>query len=274
MTILITGANGQLGRAIADTLRQHNVAFIALPKHELDISSLEAAVQTLNLVHPTVIINCAAYTAVDKAEQEPALCHLINQRGVDNLAKYCKKNHVLLVHFSTDFVFDGKKNTAYTEQDTPNPLNVYGKSKLAGERAIINSGCSYYIIRTSWLYGDLGQNFKTTMLKLARLATPVKVVADQKGTPTLVNNLAKVVYHIVSKIASPSALPCGLYHYSDDITMSWYELAIAIFRQENIVIETIPILSSQFNSMAKRPAYSALNSFRLKQWLEYTDKKS
>lgn len=270
MTILITGANGQLGRSIANTLKQHNIAFIALPKHELDISNVEATFRIFNILQPTVIINCAAYTAVDKAEQETALCHLINQQAVDNLAKYCKKNHVLLVHFSTDFVFDGKKNTAYTEQDTPNPLNVYGKSKLAGETAIINSGCNYYIIRTSWLYSDLGQNFKTTMLKLARLATPVKVVTDQIGTPTLVNNLARVVYYIVSHKALPSALPYGLYHYSDDIPMSWHELAIAIFKQESIVIETIPILSSQFNSVAKRPAYSALSSVKLKQWLEDT----
>ena len=267
MTILITGAAGQLAQALITALQKQPVRVIALTRQQLDITDTLQLSQVLRTQQPTIVINCAAFTAVDKAEIDQAQCALLNATAVKNLANCCKAQQITLIHFSTDYVFAGDKNSAYTEQDCPKPINHYGKTKLDGERAITQSGCRHYIIRTSWLYSHIGRNFYTTMLSLARTNQLIRVVNDQIGTPTLARNLAVVVSHIVTHSHLPSALPFGLYHYSDGVIMSWYEFAAHIFEEAQLTANLSAISSADYQSLARRPLFSALNSSVLTHWL-------
>ncbi|MCF4009268.1 dTDP-4-dehydrorhamnose reductase [Rheinheimera sp. UJ63] len=265
--ILLTGANGQLGKAIAAELLAANMAFVATNRDELDITNQAALSAFLHQLNPTIIINCAAYTAVDQAETDSASCFAVNELAVKALAEYCYKTECVLIHFSTDYVFDGTSSKPYEEQDKPKPLNQYGKSKLAGELAIQQIACRHYIIRTSWLYSYSGKNFYTTMQKLAQGSKPVKVVNDQLGAPTHAAHLAAEVVTIIQQHQSEQALPFGLYHYCDEQYQSWFEFAQQIFKAQQSTTELQPISSQEYAAAAARPANSCLNSQRLKQWL-------
>lgn len=265
MSILITGAAGQLGQHLCKALQNAGLKYTAANRQQLDICQHGQLTAIINTLRPTIIINCAAYTAVDLAETEPALCEAINHHAVANLAASCQQRNILLIHFSTDYVFDGTKLSRYTELDAPNPLNQYGKTKLAGEIAIRQSQCRHYIIRTSWLYSEIGRNFYTTMQQLSQQRQPVKVVTDQTGTPTHAAMLAGIIV----KLIQPPLIPFGTYHCAGDDIMSWYQFAQRIFKQQASDTQLLPIFSNEYPSAATRPTNSALSSKKLSTRLRY-----
>ena len=210
-------------------------------------------------------MNCAAYTNVDKAEDESEIADLINHIGVKNLAESCKERDGFLIHISTDYVFDGTKNTPYTETDETSPLGVYGETKLRGENAIINSGCEFVIIRTSWLYSSFGNNFLKTMQRLTAEKESLKVVFDQVGTPTYAGDLANVIYTIIQK-EEPS-INNQIYHYSNEGVCSWYDFAVAINEAFGHNCNIKPCHSNEFPSKVTRPSFSVLDKTKLKNAL-------
>lgn len=220
--VLVTGVNGQLGLAIQAAANNYpELSFVFTGKQDLDVTN-EAQVHAFFKANAIdVCINAAAYTDVDKAEEETAAAYLLNETAPRLLAEACKAHNVFLVHISTDYVFDGTKGSAYTTEDTPNPVNVYGASKLAGEKAIIDVGGEYCIVRTSWLYSEFGNNFQTKILEKAKTAPYLEVVNDLYGTPTYAPNL---VLFLLNKITK-SAFTSNMEHFADGISMSWYDLA-------------------------------------------------
>ncbi|AUS05206.1 dTDP-4-dehydrorhamnose reductase [Pseudotamlana carrageenivorans] len=261
MNILVTGSNGQLASCIKDLEdRYKELNFIYTDSTSLDICDLE---QLKSFFQDNYCldycINCAAYTAVDKAETEIEKAFKVNAEGAKNLALVCQENQVVLLHVSTDFVFDGQKTTPYTEDDTPNPISVYGASKLQGEVEIQKLLKEHFIIRTSWLYSKHGNNFMKTMLRLAETRDEISVVSDQKGTPTYAGDLAGVLLEIISSKSSAF----GLYHYSNEGEVSWYDFAKAIFEYSNLDIRLNAIPTKSYPTPAKRPEYSALEKRKL-----------
>lgn len=260
--ILVTGANGQLGQALKKNAKSPNSL------HFTDSSSFNITNKTqmkavFEKVQPKVIINTAAYTQVDKAETEAEQAFHLNANAVKNLSELCVKYNCALLHISTDYVFDGKQTAPYKETDAPNPITVYGKSKLAGEQAILESGLqNYVIIRTSWLYSEFGHNFYKTMLRLAESHTELKVVNDQRGCPTNANELAKALLVVASKINSENS---GVYHYSNEGETTWFGFAKAIFEKYNDAVNVHPVSTSEFPTKAQRPAYSVLDSTKIKK---------
>jgi dTDP-4-dehydrorhamnose reductase len=222
-TVLLTGANGQLGLAIqAATTDFPELKFVFAGKAELDITNEKEIAAFFENNQLDYCINAAAYTDVDKAEEEPQAAYLLNETAPRLLAEACKKHGVFLIHISTDYVFDGTKGTAYTTEDTPNPINLYGASKLAGEKAIGAVRGDYCIVRTSWLYSEYGNNFQTKILEKAKTQPFLEVVCDLYGTPTYAPNL---VVFLLNKITK-SAFASNMEHFSDGKTMSWYESAV------------------------------------------------
>ena len=230
--VLVTGAKGQLGLAIQAYANNYpELSFVFTGKQDLDVTN-EAQVHAFFKANAIdVCINAAAYTDVDKAEEEPQAAYLLNETAPRLLAKACKAYNVFLVHISTDYVFDGSKGSAYTTEDTSNPINVYGASKLAGEKAIANVCGEYCVVRTSWLYSEFGNNFQTTLLEKAKTAPYLEVVSDLHGTPTYAPNL---VVFLLNKIHK-SAFASNMEHFSDTKTMSWHELAEKIVGEGTIV---------------------------------------
>lgn len=255
--ILVTGASGQLGSELQAIAGQYDYVFHFKSSKDLDITNYELFEQFVLDHHINVIINCAAYTAVDKAETEPELANAINHLAVKNMAEVAKAQQIKLVHISTDYVFDGTNHKPYVETDTPNPKSVYGQTKLQGELAMqhINPANSI-IIRTSWVYSKYGNNFVKTMLRLAETRDEISVVLDQIGTPTNAADLAKVILSILPQIKSKTL---ELFHYSNEGVCSWYDFAKAIFELEELSIKTKPIESSKYPTPTKRPFYSVLN---------------
>lgn len=260
--ILVTGANGQLGQALKKNAKSPNSL------HFTDSSSFNITNKTqmkavFEKVQPKVIINTAAYTQVDKAETETDQAFHINSDAVKNLSELCGKYKCALIHLSTDYVFDGKQTTPYKETDTTNPITVYGKSKRAGEQAIFDSGLkNFAIIRTSWLYSEFGQNFYKTMLRLAESHSEIKVVNDQRGCPTNANELAKALLEVALKINSENS---GVYHYSNEGETTWFGFAKAIFHKYNYAVNVHPVSTSEFPTKAQRPAYSVLDTTKIKK---------
>ena len=253
-TVLVTGANGQLGLAIRAVAQNHpELTFVFTSKTELDVTSEKHIATFFEKNKLDYCINCAAYTNVDKAEEEPQAAYLLNETAPRLLAESCKKHNVFLIHISTDYVFDGTKGSAYTIEDTPNPINVYGASKLAGEKAIAAVGGKYCIVRTSWLYSEYGNNFQTKILEKAKTQPFLEVVCDLYGTPTYAPNL---VVFLLNKITK-SAFASTTEHFSDVKTMSWYGLANQIIDKEITVNKKTAIL---LNLKAKRPFNSSLSS--------------
>ena len=204
-------------------------------------------------------INCAAYTAVDKAEDEPELAELINVLGVKNLAEICKTNDTKLIHISTDFVFDGNSKEPYKENDTTNPISVYGKTKLEGENVLKTILNEHYIVRTSWVYSQFGNNFVKTMLRLCKTKSELGVVSDQIGSPTYAVDLAKVLI----KIITFANLKYGTYHFSGNAKISWYNFAVQVFKVRNINILVNPLKTTEYPTKAVRPIYSVLDNTKL-----------
>mgnify|MGYP001475668180 CR=1 FL=1 len=252
-TVLVTGANGQLGLAIqAGTTDFPELKFVFAGKAELNITNEKEIAAFFENNQLDYCINAAAYTDVDKAEEEPQAAYSLNETAPRLLAEACKKRGVFLVHISTDYVFDGTKGTAYTTEDTPNPINVYGASKLAGEKAIAAVGGDYCIVRTSWLYSKYGNNFQTKILEKAKTQPFLEVVCDLYGTPTYAPNL--VVFLLIKIVKS--AFISNTEHFSDGKTMSWHDLAK---QQTAVVIKKTTVAT--LNLKAKRPKDSTLTSF-------------
>ena len=260
--ILVTGANGQLGSEIKVLSSQKSNYFFT-DVTELDITDLEKVRDLVNRNRVEVIINCAAYTNVDKAEDDKATANLINHQAVRNLAVVCKEVGATFVHISTDYVFDGTKNTPYTEEDATLPQGVYAKSKLAGEQAVVNSGCDYVIIRTSWMYSSFGTNFAKTMRRLTAEKDTLNVVFDQVGTPTYAADLAKTIVEIIEKGQYKGN--AGIYHFSNEGVCSWYDFAIEIRNLSGNVCDIKPCHSDEFPSKVKRPNYSVLDKTKIKK---------
>jgi dTDP-4-dehydrorhamnose reductase len=268
MVILVTGANGQLGQALQSISGTClGIDFVFCPSSALDITSLEHCQLVFSTYRPNFCINAAAYTAVDKAESEPEKAHLINAVGAENLAKVCKENDTVLIHISTDFIFDGTLNRPYLETDLPNPTGVYGLTKLQGEQAIQANWQKHYIIRTSWVYSQYGTNFLKTMLRLAAERDQLSVVSDQIGTPTNAIDLAEALIKIVDyyNAEKSSASNYGIYNFSNEGYSSWYDFANEIFHQKGISIDLKPIPTLAYPTPAKRPAYSVLDKSKIKR---------
>jgi len=266
MKILLTGCAGQLGRELKRSLACLGEV-IACDRSQLDLARADPLRAALRSIAPAVIINAAAYTAVDKAEAEPGLADTINSLAPGILAEEARRLDALLIHYSTDYVFDGSKATAYTEGDAPAPLSAYGRSKLGGERAIAAAGGRHLIFRTSWVYGLHGANFMKTMLRLARERNELRVVGDQVGAPTWTRHLADATSHVLAR----KDIPDGLYHLAAAGETSWHGYAEAIFGEalRAGLLENIPVVnriaSADFPLPAARPANSRLDCSRFRR---------
>jgi dTDP-4-dehydrorhamnose reductase len=262
MVVLVTGAHGQLGQSLQFIAGNYpSIQFVFCSSSDLDIAKKENCQTVFTKHKPNYCINAAAYTAVDKAESEPEKAHLINVVGAKNLAEVCNESNCILLHISTDFVFDGSKTTPYTEEDIPNPTGVYGQTKLDGEKAIQETFDQYFIIRTSWVYSQFGNNFMKTMLRLASERDSLSVVNDQIGTPTNAVDLADTLAKII--ISNQKAF--GIYNFSNEGECSWYDFAKKIFDINNITINLQPIPTSDYPTPAKRPQYSVLDKSKIKK---------
>lgn len=266
MNILITGADGQLGseiKELSDGIT--GWTFFFTDADSLDITSEMETETFFQRVQPDIVINCAAYTNVDKAESEPETAERINSEAAGILARMALKYHSQLIHISTDYVFDGHLCSPYIETDLENPQNSYGKSKLAGEKIILKENSDSVIIRTSWLYSSYGNNFVKTMLKLGRDCNNVKVIYDQTGTPTYARDLANVLIRLseIYKNDPVSFIP-GIYHYSNEGVASWFDFAKAVFEISETDCTILPVLTEEFQSDAKRPHYTVLNKSKIK----------
>lgn len=261
MKLLITGAYGQLGNEMRVALERYpHLESIFTDVDTLNITDKNAIDAFVSLHKPNILINCAAYTAVDKAEDDVELCYKINSDAVRNLGEVAQVHGMKVIHISTDYVFDGTSHIPYTEDMPVSPTNVYGKSKLAGERELQKACPSAVIIRTSWLYSGFGNNFVKTMLKLGRERTELKVIFDQIGTPTYAADLASAILQIVDS----GNVVAGVYHFSNEGVCSWYDFTKMIFKLANIKCEVLPIESKDYIVRTPRPHYSVLNKSKLK----------
>jgi dTDP-4-dehydrorhamnose reductase len=268
MVVLVTGASGQLGQALQFIAPKHtDIQFIFASSTDLDITNQERVNSFFETNTIDFCVNTAAYTAVDKAESDIDKAHLINVDGPKNLAIACQKFGVTLLHISTDFVFDGEGNAPYSEEYTTNPIGVYGQTKLDGEKEVTKNSDKYFIIRTSWVYSQFGNNFMKTMLRLSQDRDELNVVADQIGTPTNAVDLAEAIMAIVkSQILNPkSQINYGTYNFSNEGICSWYDFAKEIFRVNNVSIKVNPIPTEAYPTPAKRPKYSVLDKSKIKE---------
>ena len=263
MNILVTGANGQLGREMQrlSAVSPNNYTFTDVA--ELDVTDAGAVRQAVAQTRAEVIVNCAAYTDVERAEEDEPTAELLNHKAAGNLAAAAKATGATLFHVSTDYVFDGTAHTPYTEDGTPSPLGAYGRTKLAGERAVMASGCRYLIFRTAWLYSEYGNNFLKTMLRLTSERDTLQVVFDQIGTPTYAGDLALAIFSIIE--SERYAGNEGVYHFTDEGVCSWYDFATEIAAAAgHDKCRIIPCHTSEFPTKAARPAYSVLDKTKIK----------
>lgn len=265
MNVLVTGANGQLGSCIKDVAAGSSDNYIFTDVAELDITDRDAVARMVADNNVEVVINCAAYTNVEKAEDDTDFAMLLNATAVENLAEAVKANGGVLIHVSTDYVFGGNiNNTPCKEDQLPNPTGVYGKTKLEGERRIEESGCRALIFRTAWLYSEYGKNFVKTMLTLTATKPELKVVFDQTGTPTYARDLAEAIVGVVTRRAYEGNE--GIYHYSNEGVCSWYDFTKAIAEfGGNMSCAVLPCHSTEFPSKVVRPSYSVLDKTKYKE---------
>lgn len=256
MHILVTGGNGQLGSELRTLSKKLSHRFTFVDVGELDITNGSAVNRFFKQDPPDVCINCAAYTAVDKAEEDTRLAYTVNADGPENLAVACNEHNTLLIHISTDFVFDGKADTPYTTDHPVSPINVYGASKAEGEQRVLLIAQRIIIVRTSWVYSSFGGNFVKTMIRLGKERESLNVVDDQKGQPTYARDLAAALLAITSHSES---IHNGIYHYSNKGAISWCDFAQAIMEEYGLDCKVNPIPSSQYPTPAERPAYSVLD---------------
>lgn len=281
--ILVTGCNGQIGRELMGSL-QGLGEVIGVDRSGMDLADPDSIRNAIRGIKPSLIINTAAYTAVDKTESEPALAMAVNGIAPGILAAEVKRINAAVIHYSTDYVFDGSKNVPYTEEDQPRPINVYGKSKLAGERAMQATGVRHLILRTSWVYGARGENFFLTMLKLAKERNRLRVVSDQMGVPNWSRNLARVTAELISRGQAPGKSGAGeaegIYNLSAGGVTSWHGFAKAILTLATYIpagdsplhLDTVPeleaITTAQYPTAALRPRYTALANTKIQGLLE------
>ena len=274
MNILITGANGQLGNEMRIVSKESSDNYIFTDVAELDITDFDAVRKYVKDNNIKVIVNCAGYTNVEKAEDEEEMAELINAKAVEYLAKTCKENDATLIHISTDYVFGGNEgNTPRKEDEKVNPTGVYGRTKLHGEQAIEKVGCKHIIIRTAWLYSEFGNNFVKTMRKLTAERDRLNVVFDQVGTPTYALDLAKTIEVFIEKLKivnSQLSIVNSIYNYSNEGVISWYDFAKEICELSGNVCDIQPCHSDEFPSKVKRPSYSVLDKTKIKNKLNIT----
>jgi dTDP-4-dehydrorhamnose reductase len=265
--ILVTGANGQLGmeiRALADQYKKFSFSFLS--REELPIHHFQLVKNYFEVVRPAYCINCAAYTAVDKAETEKDQAMLVNGEAAGVLASVCRLTNCRFVHISTDYVFDGTAQTPYKESDATNPVNYYGFTKLRGEELCESNNPDTLLIRTAWVYSEFGGNFVKTMLRLMKEKQHINVVNDQFGTPTYAADLAAVILKIINEAAlDRTQWQPGIYHYSNEGKISWYDFAVAIKALTNSTCEVNPIPGSAYPTPAKRPAYSVFDKEKIRK---------
>ena len=268
MKILITGVNGQVGHGLMRVLTEHEL--IGLTRQDCDLTNPDQIKQAIDQHQPELIINPAAHTKVDQAEDEPKLAFQINRDAPKVMAEKAREFNIPLIHFSTDYVFDGEKKEAYLETDLTNPIGIYGESKLAGEEEIQEVGGHNYIFRTSWVYSTIGHNFFLTMKKLCQEREELKVVSDQVGVPTSNQFIARQIQQIIPQLVENNV---GIYHLVPDGSCSWYEFAQEIIRQANpqFDLESLyPIQSHEFLTKTKRPKNSILNNAKIKKSFNLT----
>ena len=259
MKVLVTGANGQLGYDVIKELQKQNIECYGAERQDFDIVNFEATEKFITNYMPDVVIHCAAYTAVDKAEDEQGLCYLVNASATENIAEICKKINAKMLYISTDYVFDGTKDGFYEVDDKPNPINVYGKTKLLGEQAVQRILDKNFIVRISWVFGEHGNNFIKTMLRLGKERKEINVVADQYGSPTYTADLAPLLVKMIQ------TEKYGIYHATNEGVCTWAEFAEEIFKIADIDIKVNHIMTAEYPTRAKRPMNSRLSKKKLLQ---------
>lgn len=257
MKVLVTGANGQLGHDVVQELQKQNIEYYGATRKDFDLIDFKTTKNFIINYMPDVVIHCAAYTAVDKAENEQGLCYLVNASATENIAEICKQINAKMLYISTDYVFDGTKEGFYEVNDKPNPINVYGKTKLLGEFALQKSLKKYFIIRTSWVFGEHGNNFVKTMLRLGNEHKEIDVVADQYGSPTYTADLAPLLVNMIQTERY------GIYHATNEGVCSWAEFAEEIFKLAKMDVKINHITSAEYLTRAKRPINSRLSKVKL-----------
>jgi len=263
MKVLVTGAKGQLGTDVVMRLSSLSIDCLGVDIDSLDITSDEQVKEFINYYKPDAVIHCAAYTAVDKAEDEKELCYKVNVLGTKYIAEACKEINAKMVYISTDYVFDGEGDQPFEVNDKPNPINYYGQTKYEGELEVQKILENYFIVRISWVFGTYGNNFVKTMLKLGKDRDEISVVADQVGSPTYTYDLAKLLVEVVQTDKH------GIYHVTNEGYCSWYEFACEIFKQAGLDIKVNPINTEDYPTRAKRPKNSRLrknSSIKLESW--------
>lgn len=253
MKVLVTGANGQLGYDVIEVLKLRNIECCGTTRNDFDLCDFTSAEKFITAFHPDVIIHCAAYTAVDKAEEEKELCRAVNAVGTENIAKICKKINAKMLYISTDYVFDGTKKGFYEVDDMPNPINVYGQTKLEGEQAVQKILDRYFIVRVSWVFGEHGNNFVKTMLRLGKERKEINVVSDQVGSPTYTVDLALLLVDMIQTDKY------GIYHATNDGECSWAEFAEEIFKVAGMNVNVKHITSDEYFTKANRPQNSRMS---------------
>lgn len=258
MKVLVTGANGQLGYDVVKELQKQNIECYGASRKDFDIVDFEVTEKFITNYMPDAVIHCAAYTAVDKAEDEQGLCYLVNASATENIAEICKKINAKMLYISTDYVFDGTKDGFYEVDDIPNPINIYGKTKLLGEQAVQKILNKYFIVRISWVFGEHGNNFVKTMLRLGKERKVINVVADQYGSPTYTADLAPLLIEMIK------TNKYGIYHATNEGVCTWAELAEEIFKIAKMDVKVNHITMNEFPTKALRPQNSKLSKLILK----------
>lgn len=262
LKILVTGSNGQLGSELRLKSTESKHQFVFTDIEDLDILDLSALEQKIQVVNPDIIINCAAFTAVDLAETEQEKASMLNVDAVANIGALACKYKVKVIHISSDYVFDGRSFIPYNEDHSTNPLSVYGYTKLQGEHALMDSGCDGIIIRTSWLYSNFGKNFYKTISRIAKEQQEISIVFDQVGTPTYAADLADAILYIIPQMNIFFGVE--IYHYSNEGVCSWYDFAHSIITQLNLETVVYPIHTDEYPTAAQRPFYSVLDKSKIK----------
>lgn len=259
MKVLVTGANGQLGYDVVKELQKQNIECYGATRKDFDIIDFKATENFIINYMPDAIIHCAAYTAVDKAEDEQGLCHLVNTSATENIAEICKKINTKLLYISTDYVFNGTKDGFYEVDDETNPINVYGKSKLLGEEAVQKILKKYFIVRISWVFGKHGNNFVKAMMRLGKEHKEINVVSDQYGSPTYTADLSSLLVEMIK------TEKYGIYHATNEGVCSWAEFAEEIFKIAKMDVNVNYITTAEYRTRAKRPLNSKLSKKRIKE---------
>ena len=273
MKIIVFGAAGQVGAECVEVLDRKGYTVFALTRSDVDFAKPDEVSAKILQLEPDFVVNCCAYTAVDKAESERALADLVNHQSVLAMANTCSQYSIPLMHLSTDYVFDGEAAQPCKEEDPVSPLGVYGETKLAGEQAIQGNMDRYIILRTSWVFGEKGNNFVKTMLRVGAERNQLKVVNDQQGRPSYVGDIVSAVLYFIDIYRSDNSLPWGLYHCSSEGVTTWYGFAQCIFEEAvkfgviDKAPEVLPIPSSEYSTPAPRPAYSVLSTEKLTSFM-------